>query len=431
MWFLWGLGGAVLGGIVGSIVGYVNIVNSVPTDPGAADGFCALLGAIPILLISVVSGFAVSVALYFRKLTRERKGVQPVSRSIRIGRAVNVFVTMLVILIVVVSFNERTGTLGMTMLTYEAQTGDAGAVRILVFLGSKVNVLHNGWTPLMYAADSEDIGCVRALVAAKSNVGVRDRSGETALMIALLGDEPSPACIKCLILAGSDVNAADNNGDTPLTRLAKFGNLSLLQSAVKAGADIDQTDNEGRSAVEYAAQNPSLDCLQFLLSKGGNVNSKDSMETTPLMSAAWAGSLPCLKYLLDHGASVKTKDDAGNDTLALAAESGNIECMNLLISKGLRATPHDYTLAFFAANKAGNLADVKYFVSKGAHVNANDPNGTTALNAAVQANRLDLVEFLLSKGGAASINGLVLNNANDMFENPEIAAVLKKAFGHK
>jgi len=67
--------------------------------------------------------------------------------------------------------------------------------------------------------------------------------------------------------------------------------------------------------------------------------------------------------------------------------------------------------ALHEAAKAGKIADVKSFISKGADVNAKDGDGLTPLHYAARNGHKEIVDLLLAKG--ADVNAVAGYNRTD------------------
>jgi hypothetical protein len=69
---------------------------------------------------------------------------------------------------------------------------------------------------LLRASRKGDIAAVQSALEAGANVNGVDDEGNTALMHALLAEEPSAEIVKVLIKAKADVNARNSRGATAL-----------------------------------------------------------------------------------------------------------------------------------------------------------------------------------------------------------------------
>ena len=72
---------------------------------------------------------------------------------------------------------------GASAVTIAAEYGNTGVIRVLLTRGADLQNDHEN-TALMYAAEYGHPSVMTLLLAARADVTLRDRDGETALMIA-------------------------------------------------------------------------------------------------------------------------------------------------------------------------------------------------------------------------------------------------------
>ena len=84
------------------------------------------------------------------------------------------------------------------------------------------------------AAATGDLAAVKALLGSSFDVDARDRSGRTALMLAIAQGHAD--IVDALLAHGADANAADPSGVRPLQMAGAQGNKRIIDSLVRAGA---------------------------------------------------------------------------------------------------------------------------------------------------------------------------------------------------
>ena len=107
------------------------------------------------------------------------------------------------------------------------------------------------------AASSES---VESAVKAGANVNAANSYGNTALLVAVVQNEPDLAAINALIKAGADLNMGDAFGCTALIRSVKRSDpkLEVIVALLDAGADVTVKDQWGHTAADYAGKNRNL-----------------------------------------------------------------------------------------------------------------------------------------------------------------------------
>jgi hypothetical protein len=84
------------------------------------------------------------------------------------------------------------------------------------------------------AAAAGDVAAVKALLGSAPDVDARDRSGRTALMLAIVNGHA--VVVDALLAHGADVNAVDVTGVRPLQMARAAGNREIVDSLLRAGA---------------------------------------------------------------------------------------------------------------------------------------------------------------------------------------------------
>jgi ankyrin repeat protein len=335
---------------------------------------------------------------------------------------------------------------GSTCLMVAAYFGYADIVTYLLEQGAEVNAAGDqGETALHYAASVPEqpgkgpidrIGAIRALLAKGADLKAKMKNGgipfsiattrgradilplllppdaERQTLNAALADaavnsfDKTEGCdygevVRLLLEAGADANARYPDSRTALICAAQNSNSAIVTLLLKKGADPNARDNKGDTALHRASFTGQLDMVKALLERGADVNAKDEAGYTPLIISASPASgcqLPIIKLLLEHGADpfVRTKD--GDTALSLALEWGSgKDCEETIRVLKTAMTPEVVKKA-----AQGDTAGLEALLAKGAEVNAQDPDGNSALIMAVSNGHLDCVRLLLSRGANAN-----------------------------
>lgn len=133
-----------------------------------------------------------------------------------------------------------------------ARLGRTDLIAPLVKAGADVNAYEaRGFTPLILAAYNAHPDTVEALLVAGADACKPDREqGNTAQMgVAFKGDD---ALAARLLKTGCDVNARNKTGQTALMMAALFARTQQIAMLRAAGADAAVLDASGRSAASVA-----------------------------------------------------------------------------------------------------------------------------------------------------------------------------------
>lgn len=187
---------------------------------------------------------------------------------------------------------------------------------------------------------------------------------------------------------GIDVNVDVSMGDTPLVYAIEQGKYNAFQKLLELGADVNKVVPK-RGYTDFAENNTPLMIaatqedpqytVDLIIDKGANVNARNALGRTALMIAYHKdGVEESIQALLDAGADIEIQDNKGQTVLYYAIERvasyDSIGWLELLFEDG--RTPN---------------------------VNVRDKRLDTPLMFAVIMNRLDAVEFLLTKGADLEI----------------------------
>jgi uncharacterized protein len=280
-----------------------------------------------------------------------------------------------------------------------------------------------GLTPLLYAARGGCLECVEALVAAGADVNVPTPEGVTALIIALDNDYNDVA--KFLLDHGANPNVWDWWGRTALYIVIdrkEGGSSGGLGGARGAGGGrggrggLGVTNVRGRTPVSH------MDIINALLAAGVDVNPQLNMHRpsrggnsgrfidpllntgcTPLLRAVMGNDMEVARALLDRGANPNivamgltpflvaagvTTSGRGGGAAAGAGATPNTQLMDLLLQHG--------------ANINAQVSGTKTYSMRIAR-SASANEGMTALHAAAQSGRVEIVRHLLDHGATTTL----------------------------
>ena len=251
-----------------------------------------------------------------------------------------------------------------TPLTWAAQEGRSGIVKLLLLDGTRVDELdYENDTALRQAAAYGHEAAVRLLIENGADV-----SAKTPLRYALQGGHEAIA--RLLIENGADVNAG-----FPLQYASQQGNEAIVRLLIENGAEV----NKGKP-LRYASQGGHEAATRLLIENGADVNAG-----FPLQCASQQGNEAIVRLLIENGAEVNK-----GKPLRHASQGGHEAATRLLIENGAdvnAGNPLQY------ASQQGNEAIVRLLIEKGADVNAGSP----LLYASQEGNEA-MVRLLIEKG---------------------------------
>ncbi|PCD21153.1 hypothetical protein AU210_016579 [Fusarium oxysporum f. sp. radicis-cucumerinum] len=123
-----------------------------------------------------------------------------------------------------------------TPLSWAAQDGRAGIVKLLLQTGTAINdVDGEGRTSLSRASWNGHEAVARILIDKGADINTSDNFGSTPLLGALWNGHEAVA--RLLIEKGADVNVSDKDGWTPLLRALRNGHEAVARLLIDKGAD--------------------------------------------------------------------------------------------------------------------------------------------------------------------------------------------------
>jgi len=308
--------------------------------------------------------------------------------------------------------------------TYSSTSADRDKViEILVAGGGDINTSDiNGNTPLIMAAEYGRVDLARLLLEHGANLALRNKSGQTALMMAAFPssqphiNENKAKIINLLAINKSDTNVKDGEGNTLLISAARYGWYintadTIVKALLSAGAEVNARNNNGDTALievlkirdgafiysdEGRGNVYLLNTVNILVTAGADVNAENNIGDTPLKIAAVSlrsdrGRMSVLNLLIKYKADVNLTGSVREPVLLLAirraAGRSNSEVVQALIKAGADVNVSDDEGApalILAVRESGNAEVVRLLLEAGARVNDRDKSGDTALIAAVR-----------------------------------------------
>ena len=319
-----------------------------------------------------------------------------------------------------------------TDLVRELINVDEGVERMLVAAIDSVDVIDYDThrSVLMRACESGQVGAVKMLLDAGADVNmcVEDR---TALMDACRIGQIG--IVKMLLDAGADVNIS-GKGSTALMDACRIGQIDIVKMLLDAGANVNECTSSGPGMM--GVPEGVVGSMGLLLNAGDNANDGGYVVDTPLSLASDRGFDQVVRMLVFAHANVNTKLRFAGSALHLASNDGFKHVVEALIEAGadVDAQGGEYVVdpaqtlspmtrsahplvtleetyqatALQLACSAGHVTVLNVLLQANANVNAGagTPRTVTALQWACRSGNELIVRSLLDAGADVNAVGL-------------------------
>jgi len=233
---------------------------------------------------------------------------------------------------------------------------------------------------------------------------------EIKLFLAEYGSDVKKVDTECRTLLHKAVSSDDNARKATGTM---FWSLAVARCLVERGSNVNATDKSGSTPLHLAIMENNVEAVKFLVSvEGVDINVRaEKFEFTPLRKAVFLGNVDIVKTLISHkDIDVNKPDYCGCTPLHTAIMRKHFDVCNILLSvEGIKinteSVNRNHRGDFFvdtplhAAVDADNVELVKLLVSKGAKIDVKAGvkelvGGTTPLEMAGRRGYRSIVDYL-------------------------------------
>eukprot|EP00184_Porphyridium_aerugineum_P006566 CAMPEP_0184696910 /NCGR_PEP_ID=MMETSP0313-20130426/4060_1 /TAXON_ID=2792 /ORGANISM="Porphyridium aerugineum, Strain SAG 1380-2" /LENGTH=391 /DNA_ID=CAMNT_0027155637 /DNA_START=154 /DNA_END=1326 /DNA_ORIENTATION=+ len=282
------------------------------------------------------------------------------------------------------------------------------------------------------AASFGDYGTVWQRLEEGAPVDNPEQGVNTALMLAAFGGFVD--IVRLLFSRGASINRKNASGENALWRAASAGYHEVVQVLLDSGAAPNEPDNDyKRTALSEAVVQANDKVVKVLLAysvpfsaqdfrcalEGQNENLAislleanppvalsvvDPMKRTPLIMACRnrIGMEHLVKLLIEKGQDVHAIDPMGWSAVYYACQTGNLKVIKVLVANGANLIERDSRGVTPLILATQHVRIVKYIISKVKgnldYIESSGSFGTTALHAAVAAEKQRVVQILLRAG---------------------------------
>jgi uncharacterized protein len=196
-----------------------------------------------------------------------------------------------------------------------------------------------------------------------------------------------------LVLAAAFSSASAGSYDDFFVAIIR-DDASSLRALLDRGMDPNSRDPKGQPALAVAIRRESPRAFAALLARPDiDVNALNAAGESPLMLAAIAGDIEACRQLIERGAQVRK---AGWAPVHYAASGPETQIVRLLLDRGAEIdaeAPNGMTALMLAAQNAPETT-VDLLLARGADTRRRNQRGLQAIDLAEQAGRDWLVERL-------------------------------------
>lgn len=359
-------------------------------DKGAVIG--SVYGWTPIMMATMSGNFKVTKFL----LERDKKLIDRASETMWSPPQQSLVVKFQFDQTGIVSLINAASCAGWTALHIAAVLGFEKIAMLLCQHGADARVKNgHGWNPLGSAAHHGYVSIVRLLCDHfPALIHELNQDGWSALKAACeFGHEK---VVELLLSRGADVEVRESRtGASAAYVAAQNGHVKCLKLLKEANAKLEARRSDGRTPIEAACQNGRVETARFLLEAKCKIG-------VSLHVASQLGHLSVVQLLLEYGADVDARHVGFSTPLALAVRAGHAAVVSRLIEEGASTvlSPHP----IIAACEFGHLQVVQVLVERAGCKNIKSPNGLTPVLIACQAERWDVVEYLIKCGAEVDID---------------------------
>lgn len=181
-------------------------------------------------------------------------------------------------------------------------------------------------------------------------------------------------------------------------RDVKLNNTGGVKKALAAGMSPNVSDNRGNSVLALAITEKSTEVAKLLINSPSiDLERPNLAGETPLMMASYNGSYDLVVYLVTQRAV--EVNHPGWSALHYSSTNGHLEIVRFLLDKGAYVDPEspNGTTALMMAARGGHIQIVKLLIDRGANISISNHLNLTAIDFALANNQTEIADGLNSR----------------------------------
>lgn len=224
---------------------------------------------------------------------------------------------------------------GYTALQLAAKNGHQSVAKTLLEQGA-CHSWEGRMSPIHLAVESGHTAVIYTLIQNGINPMTRDRTGMTALHVAVALKDESAVQALLTVSTPEMINAECSlGGMTALHMSIREGHMPIFTALLREDADLEMRCDSGLNALHLAIEYRREIIVKMLLREGAHPESRTMVGSTALHMAAKIGSEDMTWALLQSGADFEARENhTGYSTLHIASKFLHPLVVNMLVEFG-------------------------------------------------------------------------------------------------
>uniref|UniRef100_A0A8C8ITL5 Transient receptor potential cation channel, subfamily A, member 1b n=1 Tax=Oncorhynchus tshawytscha TaxID=74940 RepID=A0A8C8ITL5_ONCTS len=214
-------------------------------------------------------------------------------------------------------------------------------------------------------------------------------------------------CVSYLCPLSPGWKVYDDEGSMPLHWAVERNQPDSCRALLELGAEPNVLNKALMSPLHLAVSHTHNHLVQLLLSHyKTESNLEGGLGNTPVMLACSINNTEALSILLSHGARLSSQNKLGHYAIHAAAFAGSKKAMDVILKAGeemghsieehINFLDKSYNSPLHLAVRGGNVDIIEFCIHKGAKIDQQQVDRSTALHFACSQGATDAVKLMLS-----------------------------------